>query len=105
MGGEIETDGANYLHCVSMLPHWHARSSVFRDCPGRHKRADKNHKEKLRGVYAQISYRVASFFVCTENGSAPKIFGYQAVLYLDRYRTRLCDMPSAEPIAKGSGHA
>lgn len=49
--------------------------------------------------------RVASFFVCTENGSAPKIFGYQAVLYLDRYRTRLCDMPSAEPIAKGSGHA
>ena len=34
--------------------------------------------ENCRGVYAWISYRVAPFF-CTENGSTPKIFGYQAL--------------------------
>jgi hypothetical protein len=44
------------------------------------------------------------FFVCTGNGSTPKIFGYQALLNLDHYRPGLCDAPSAEPISKASDH-
>ena len=41
------------------------------------------------------------FLVCTKNGSAPKIFGYQALLYL--IATPLGYVPSAEPIADTSG--
>jgi len=96
-----KSDGANHLHYVSILPT--GTYGQFRDRPGRYKRRDKKHKDKL------------PWSLCVDIISSPKFFFglYRKwkrardlwPLYLDRYRPPwTCDVPSAEPIAKASGH-
>jgi len=70
-----KSDGANHLHYVSILPT--GTYGQFRDRPGRYKRRDKKHKDKLPwSLCVDIISSPNFFLVCTENGSAPEIFGH-----------------------------